>query len=89
MGAYNGRLMPRLIFGVPLQAVILSGITFTLLVIMLLPSAKLDLLRPLFFAISCLIMMRVYRIMKTAAEFAIMPAMDKNKRLHNARRIID
>lgn len=48
MGAYNGRLLPRSIFGLPLEGVVLSGIAFCLLVLLLLPGEKLHAFRPLF-----------------------------------------
>lgn len=89
MGAYNGRLMPRLIFGLPLNAVVLSAIAFVLLVVTLLPSAVLHPLRPLLVIAFGLLIMRTYYIIKTATEFAIVAAMDRNKRIARAKRITD
>jgi len=89
MGAYNSRLMPRLIFGLPLNAVAFSAIAFVLLVVALLPSTKLHPLRPFLIFAFGLLAMRTYYIMRTATESAIVPAMDKNKRITRAKRPTD
>ncbi len=89
MGAYNSRLMPRLIFGLPLNAVVFSAIAFVLLVVALLPSPNLHPLRPFLIFAFGLLAMRTYYIMKTATEFAIVSAMDRNKRITRARRPTD
>ncbi len=52
MGAYNGRLLPRSIFGLPLEGVVLSGAAFCFLVLLLLPGSGLHILRP-FFLLGC------------------------------------
>ena len=89
MGAYNGRLMPRLIFGLPIQAVVVAGIAFVCLIFFLFPSSQLHIFRPFFLCGCVLLLLRVYRIMKTATETAILSALDKSKRLRRAQKIID
>lgn len=89
MGAYNGRLMPRLIFGLPVQAVILTGLAFMLLVLLLFPAAALHPFRPFLLGGCGLMLFRAYRVMRTAHEAAILPALDRAKRMNAAKRVID
>ena len=87
MSAYNGRFMPRSIFGLPMVAVIYSSLSFCCLVMLLIPAAELHFLRPLFLAGCVLPLLRARRIIRAGSLVVIIQAISKERALKLAKRV--
>ena len=89
MAALNGRLLPRRIFGAPLSAVTLAAAAFLLLITLLLPVEKLNVLRPFIGVALVLILMKVRTIMTIGHRIIILPAINRATKLKRARRVYE
>lgn len=85
MGAYNGRLMPRSVFGMPLEAVVLSSISFCCLVLML--SVQFNLLRIIFVLGFVLTLRRVNKILSSGSLVVIVKALKEEDNIKRINRL--
>lgn len=89
MGAYNGRFMARSIFGLPLPAVILAGISFCCLIMLLFPASGLHPFRPILLIAFVGTLLRARSIIRLGALLVIIKILSKEKALQSAKKLSD